>query len=181
MGIARQVENFKSLEGQVYVVLGMHRSATSLVAFALERCGIAMYGGRFHCEDTSAMRINDQILSAAGGSWDSPPSYEAIMAKKDQFSRTIAQFVNKRYRQARGNGRGLWGFKDPRTALTFDLWAPYLIRPILINVIRHPEEVARSLQRRNGFSIDFGIQLAKEYNRRILRIMNQYANGGRHG
>jgi len=157
---------------QVYVVLGMHRSATSAAAFALHQIGIEMNGGKFHCEDLDIMRLNDRILKAAGGTWDTPPRRSAILGVEQLFRDEIAYLVALRYKQAR-QAEGKWGFKDPRVCLTYDLWRPSLVKPILLVMYRDVEQVAASLRKRNGFSIDFGIALAQEYNRRISGILER--------
>jgi len=72
---------------KTFIVLGMHRSATSLAAKGLHMAGIDMgerllgampsnpYG---HFEDRDFIEMNDQILQAAGGSWDQPPDEDAV-------------------------------------------------------------------------------------------------------
>ena len=64
----------------------------------------------------------------------------------------------------------LWGFKDPRTLLTLPGWLEALPHAQLVGSFRNPVSVARSLQTRNGFSIEKGMELWLEYNRRLLDL-----------
>ena len=158
------------------VVIGMHRSATSLVAKALAN-EIDM-GAVFrpiadqpagNWENLDFMQLNIDILKAAGGSWDKPPSHEAIMAVKSRFKKRIKRLVGKFNEKHQPDG--IWGWKDPRTVLTIELYKPFLINPHYITIFRNPQEVAKSLQKRNGFSIEFGLDLASIYNSRIIRFL----------
>ena len=157
------------------VVLGMHRSATSLLARGLYKSGVFMGHsllGKTECnpwghfEDIKLINLNDKILDAAGGSWDNPPNeldiYEAGYEIRDE----IKAAVKKRERK-------LWGWKDPRTTLTIRCYQPFLKNPIYMSCVRDPKEVAESLKRRDNMPIDAGIELAKEYNKRMLKFLSE--------
>ena len=134
-----------------YVVLGCHRSGTSLVAHMLVNLGVHMgnvlvgpnqwnrYG---HWEDQDFMTLNDAILKAAGGEWAQPPPAEVIAAMGPKFERVIAQLVALR------DQRPVWGWKDPRTCLTIGLYHPHLEDPRYIRVMRNEKDIVRSLRKR---------------------------------
>jgi hypothetical protein len=160
---------------KTFVILGMHRSATSLVAKGLAH-EINM-GAQFeyapdnpegHWENWDIVNLNDKILKEAGGSWDNPPSREAILEAGKKYEPDIKEIVDRFNRKGEH-----WGFKDPRTALTVELFVPHLVEPHYIAVFRNPTEVAKSLKVRNGFDLSKGIALAKEYNQRILDFLNK--------
>ena len=154
---------------KTFVVLGMHRSATSLVSQGLDVAGVDM--GRvthFHHEDMAFPRLNERILQAAGGSWHDPPEHEAIMAQEDRFRQDIKNLLGRRYQCRRSH---LIGWKDPRTTLTIELYAPYLVRPHYVSIIRDSNDIAKSLQARNGFSLEKGRHLALLYHARLIRFL----------
>jgi len=161
-----------TMEPKTIIILGMHRSATSLVAKGLSQV-IEMHpnGHQFpdqpdgNWENLVFVRLNDAILEAAGGSWDNPPSEEAILNIPEKLKDIVKDLV-ERYNEA----HDYWGWKDPRTCLTYPIYKPYLRNPILNIVVRDPKQVAESLNKRNGFSLDKGTELAKIYNERILKI-----------
>lgn len=162
---------------KTFVVLGMHRSATSLVTKGLSGIinigSVIMPAGRGnpwgHFENMRFVEMNDAILSAAGGSWDNPPQEEAILSLKNEFADRIQRLVKQE-----SEGHELWGWKDPRTTLTIKLYLPYLINPHFIACFREPHEVALSLNKRDGFPIENGIRLAKEYNDRLLKFLTDW-------
>ena len=162
------------------VVLGMHRSATSLVAKALhDQENVHWPATLFvhksqpegHWECLQIVALNDRILQAAGGSWFAPPSLSAIWVVRDQFDAEIAQTL----KSIKGDSP-IWGWKDPRTALTFELYAPHLVEEDLHFIVcfRHPRKVAESLQRRNGGDLGNWEELAREYNERIFDILENH-------
>jgi hypothetical protein len=159
-------------------VLGMHRSGTSLLTRLLNVLGVSlgpteqlMQAGadnpKGFWEHKVIREINDQILSAAGGSWDQPPAFadgwERSMALRDLGQRA-ASVINHDF-----GGMPMWGWKDPRTCLTLPFWQQLLPGLRYVVCLRHPFEVARSLERRNGFSIEKGVYLWLVYLEAILR------------
>lgn len=167
------------MEIKTFIILGMHRSMTSLLSNALNDFGIRMgnyiidpkpYG---IWEDRDFFTLNRRILHLAGGDWDDPPSREKILYAGESQKKVIKRVVNK------NNRKGVyWGWKDPRTVLTIECYMPYLVNPIFYVCFRDPNEVAESLKRRNNFSIKKGVTLANEYNSRLLFFLNKLHKGG---
>jgi hypothetical protein len=169
------------MELKTVIVLGMHRSATSLVAKGLHDAGVAMGDDLLqghssnpwgHFEDIEFIALNDAILRAAGGSWDNPPPEEAILDQASRYEASIKALV------AANDGNvdpdyPIWGWKDPRTTLTIRLFVRYLTRPHFIACFRNPWDVAASLEKRDGMSIDKGVALAREYNRRMINFLSE--------
>ncbi len=153
-------------------VTGMHRSGTSCIAGLLLRCGLSLgtkqplmntpcpENPKGHAENTYAVRLNDMILSAAGGNWMQPPDNGRI---RDAAHRYADQF-----RVFRDTFDGDI-FKDPRTSLTISSWTEQCpeLRAI-VYIFRNPLAVARSLNRRNGLTLAHGLALWHAYNSRFL-------------
>jgi hypothetical protein len=57
----------------------------------------------------------------------------------------------------------LWGWKDPRTCLTLPFWAPLLPETRCVICLRNPLDVARSLEKRDGLSLERGVRLWVDY------------------
>lgn len=156
---------------KTFVVLGMHRSATSLTAGGLEKSGIHM-GEEYLEHDQSNpwgifenrkfVSLNQKILKAAGGSWDNPPSRQAIL--KQDFDDEIKELIKNHEHE-------YWGWKDPRTSLTAELFHPHLTNPHYIVNFRDKDEVAKSLNRREGMPLHKGRELADIYNHRIVSFL----------
>jgi len=162
---------------KTFVVLGMHRSATSLAAQGAEKAGVFMgsalmgahesneYG---HFEDVDFVNINDQILKLAGGSWYNPPPESNIIEVGKADEDGLKNFIRAKEREP------FWGWKDPRTVLTIRCYMPFLKNPHFIACYRKPQDVAESLYKRDGVPIEKGISLAKEYNRRMLSFLKEF-------
>ena len=139
------------------VVLGMHRSGTSLAAALLQR----VFGVRMtehinysddqpdgYWEDPYFKAINKRILAAAEGSWRNPPvTAEIVSAVKEdeQLQQDMRELVDERTMATR-----VWGWKDPRTALTWPVWWLCLKRHDVRMLIMHrkADDIVDSLQRR---------------------------------
>jgi hypothetical protein len=156
-----------------FVVLGMHRSATSLIAKGLAESNVSMGSNLLiadksnlfgHWEDMDFLNLNKAILRDAGGDWDDPPPEEKILELADTYEAEIKELINRKKKD-------LWGWKDPRTTLTIKLFAPYLENPHWITCFRQPEQVAQSLLVRNNFPIEKGLALCIEYNKRLLNFL----------
>jgi hypothetical protein len=156
-------------EIKTVVILGMHRSGTSMVTGILSKLGVDV-GKRLlypnaanplgYFEDVDFFELNKQILRAAGGSWKAPPDIKDILAQRDEFSRPIRNLIKRKESK-------LWGWKDPRTSLTIELYLPFLTNAHFIVCHRDSKEVARSLAQRENWKIQRGIRLKKAYDERI--------------
>ena len=159
-----------------FIVLGMHRTASSLLANGLKQAGINMGDDllgpgrgnkKGHFEDVDFLKMNERILFAAGGSWDNPPSEKAILEAGKANATGIQKLVEQK---SKG---GSWGWKDPRTVLTIKCYIPFLNDPFFLVCLRDPEFIAESLKVRDGTSIEFGMELAGIYNERLLAFLNE--------
>lgn len=162
-----------------YVILGMHRSGTSFIAKALNDMGVNM-GSRLlpankwnpqgHFENLDFVELNTDILEKAGGSWRDVPTDEAVTIAGDKFREAIKEVIKK-------SKDDLWGVKDPRFTLTANLFLPHLMEEedlYLVCIFRKPKKVAESLKRRSGLPLDKGLNLARQYNERIIKVIKNF-------
>lgn len=159
-------------EQKTVIVLGMHRSGTSVIAGILKALGIEMgkdawgcnYSNSFgHFEDEEFNRVNIEIVKAAGGDWAHPPSRAEILKAGCNFNHEMEEIINKRETVA------LWGWKDPQTILTLECWMPYIKNPVFIVVFRNNYDVALSLQERDSLDIESGLRLVVFYQATLNR------------
>jgi len=167
------------MKSKAFIVLGMHRSTTSLIAKALHLAGVNMgakgerkqYGTDYgFYEDLDFINMNDTLLREAGGSWKDLPTHEAIIEAGCARKQGIARLINKKK-------KGLWGWKDPRTILTLECYLPFLEDVHLLTVFRDRREVAKSMYKRDRndreISMEKALELADEYNKRLLRLLRK--------
>ncbi|HKJ88779.1 MAG TPA: sulfotransferase [Gammaproteobacteria bacterium] len=145
------------------IVIGMHRSGTSMLAGLLREAGI--YTGRVLGRNDEAFyfrTLNRWLLAQSGGSWIHPQPIRELL--EDAPSRELA----REYLEASLKGpralsywgvRGLlpfrrpsWGWKDPRTTFTLPLWLDLFPEARVLNMERHGVDVAESLFVRRGRS-----------------------------
>ncbi|MFK7831538.1 MAG: glycosyltransferase [Congregibacter sp.] len=174
------------------VVLGMHRSGTSLVSQALSACGISAGPTKdllsaqadnpegFY-ENRYLVEINDSLLNNAGGSWFSPPARVELVVESETVAEsvaeteTVSQPMSKLLSSLSDQTDAQFFLKDPRLCLTLPCWTPLLGDTSIVFVYRSPLAVARSLARRNQFPLQLGILLWEIYNRRVLATISQQA------
>lgn len=164
-----------------FIMLGMHRSATSLVSEGMKRMPNVHWpvverdatppGLRWVCENLTMASLNRQILQAAGGDWRHPPEHGRIVAQADAFEADIREAVAL----VRG-GAELWGWKDPRNCLTAELYLPWVENPHLVAVFREPLESAMSLSRAYGVPDEEALALVREYDRRIVDLLRRFGS-----
>lgn len=135
---------------QQIVILGFHRSGTSAISQYLSSCGLFLgnkllgakvsnpYG---HFEDEEFFDINVELLQKSNVHWlasDLRPIYpnDAILARAYALS------------SSRDMDNQLWGFKDPRTCITLNMWHKVLSNPVYLVVLRNPDSCIESVIRR---------------------------------
>jgi hypothetical protein len=164
-----------------YIVLGMHRSGTSAVAGMLDRLGVRMgpknarpdWIGRHwsnpigHFENPDIVRLNGMILGLDGTGVHDTPVW-------DRRSRPGGPLAAEIDRTLRASESDLWGWKDPWTVLTIDAYLPSLRDPRFIFVFRDPDQVARSLHRRDGTGPDEGRRIAGRFATALKEIPTQH-------
>ena len=133
------------------IVLGMHRSGTSLLTGSLEAAGLhlgevndaAPFNRRGNKENESIRDLNDTLLERSGAAWNRPPRAQVRWGRADEAR---GRSLVRPYLAA---GRP-WGFKDPRTVWTVEGWLRLLPHARLVGVFRHPSLVVQSLTARSG-------------------------------
>ncbi|HLK58336.1 MAG TPA: sulfotransferase [Chthonomonadaceae bacterium] len=157
------------------IIIGMHRSGTSLVAGMLTALGIFVdpaapppkpgetptppskqqrrdgYG-----EATFFRLLNDMVLARSGASWDHVEPF--LHNRGSSWMTRTNLFLMKRHMQRRfpsdflgpmpAWASGNWGWKDPRNSMTLPYWLRLFPQARILHVRREPENVAASLMRR---------------------------------
>jgi hypothetical protein len=156
-----------------YIILGMHRSSTSMLSKALHRSKSVYMGedANDHGEDRDFLFLNIEILRSLNSSWDNPPNPDEVkeLANSEKYRDKILSLVDKKEKECKEFGYQSWGFKDPRTVLTLPVYQDVIKNKRFVVLKRSSLEVAKSLQARNGFSIEKGVSLSDHYNSLISK------------
>ena len=123
-----------------------------------------------HWEDNCFKKLNTDILRSAGGDSWTPPSRSEILGVKDEFDKRIQDTI-------RSHERDIWGWKDPKTVFTMELYLPHLRGDVyLIYCLRTFSEVKKSLVERTGWSTKEGADhVLEEYRKRLKLIIDLMA------
>ena len=137
------------------IILGMHRSGTSLLARVLHDAGIFMGWRRnVHDESLFFLNQNEKLFRLAHAAWDQPAPALALPQNDSLRPQVVAELrhVVRSWRAWSFTGgrrlTGAWGWKDPRTLFTLPLWLEVFPEARVVRVCRHPLDVALSLQKR---------------------------------
>lgn len=162
-------------------ITGMHRSGTSMVTRALHDSGLQLVGTGAESlieaaddnpegfwENKAIVSCNDDLLEAAGGSWDNPPEV-LPQAVDDPRVGHVAERATAAL--AALSEHDHWGFKDPRLCLTAGYWLDLEPDLRFVVCVRHPLEVALSLKRRNQNSYSLGLALWERYYASVLALV----------
>ncbi|WP_299873379.1 glycosyltransferase [uncultured Cocleimonas sp.] len=173
------------------VVLGMHRSGTSVLTGL-----ISFFGGyigsdvmsptednpKGYFENNKVYQLNEKILKECGASWDDytfdvgsidAASFEKYLLDAKTVIEDELKYVNKLV------------IKDPRICVLFPLWERALdelnIDIKLVLAYRSPVEVSHSLLKRDGIDIEKGLMIwshyflqSELYSRKYQRMLVEY-------
>jgi len=166
----------------ITVVLGMHKSGTTLVSQILHNSGISM--GEHFDDDVSydkgnkhereaVLALNLEILGTE--------SY-GVLGIGAERGRTMSDGQRESMRgiiRDCESRHDAWGFKDPRSALTYQLWEEELPEHKIVAIVRDPAEIWPRFKWRGmrkylgnfGFAWDY-VNRWYEYNANILDVLN---------
>jgi hypothetical protein len=152
---------------RIVVLLGMHRSGTSVTMNVLNALGVPLsddlmpateFNLKGYFESLEISKVHDDILKLFGMLWSSStitrpfPTNWWRLPEVAPFKAKLIDIVRREYEKA----GAIWGFKDPRTARLLPLWFEIIeeldLDPKYVLVTRHPTDVARSLHSREGIT-----------------------------
>ena len=155
------------------IVVGMHRSGTSLLTGCLYRMGA--YFGDYQLSNGSNIenpegfwerkdvrQLNDRLLDAGGCDWDRVSEFRPELISQE----AISKFEQKAAVIVEEIGQfPVSVVNEPRFCILLPFWEKLFRNPVFVHICRHPFEVAQSLNKRNGIPIMHGIALWEFYNR----------------
>ncbi len=163
----------------IYVVLGFGFSGTTLLSELMHHSGIKMIdeetdaydkGGKY--EHPIFQEINKEILNLANNKVYHLRINDCPDLLPESYKDRMLSIINKQI-----NSYEHWGFKDPRTVVTYPLWRHVLPEHRIIAIYRHPtgnwpRHRWRGLRKRysNVWRAYIHLRQWYEYNESILSI-----------
>lgn len=148
---------------QPVIIIGMHRSGTTLLSKLLENLGIFM--GKKKEENNEALfffKFNEFIFRQCNATWDNPYNITFLDKEYKSFIKSCANKYLCSWRKIEYLGfeknfkyssiKNLnfpWGWKDPRNTFTLEMWLDIFPNAKVIHIYRNPVDVAESLRKRN--------------------------------
>lgn len=166
-----------------FVVLGMHRSGTSMMAGLLHKsagyvAGGPLIGGAFDNEMGFFERIdvvlqNDEFMNKQHVWWNANVmAYDPDQANRDKESGVVTFKEGERALKFLNDPNNApWLQKDPRMCITLPTWLKLMNNePAVVFTYRHPLEVASSIHKREaGILVETGLRLWIVYNMRAIQ------------
>ena len=163
---------------------GMHRSGTSMVTKILKDFGLEVgYKLDANNESLFFQRINIWMMSLMGSSWDNPQTFNNINdGIKEDIVNQLQKLMDSRANSLYFGWTNViknksfidiekpWGWKDPRNVFTQNIWREVFPNFKMIQIIRHPIDIALSLMKRQKKEIRSDI-LRKKRNSNVIKAL----------
>lgn len=172
---------------KLVIVAGMHRSGTSAFTGAIELLGVQLgrqlaqghegINEKGYKEDMEVIDLHEDILWSQGSAWNNvfPDEPDVLDADKTAQAKIRIRDILEKYFKV----HSLCGVKDPRVCLFLPLWLEACqdlnIDVSILVPFRSPAAVARSLNKRDGLSVEFSEALWVKY----LICAEKYSRGHR--
>jgi len=152
------------------LILGGHRSGTSLVSGLLWHAGLHLGdllpagpdNPRGFFESVEILAAHQGLLAAQERDWTCPPyRLDSRACDLSPLAAVVAGLS--------AAGRP-WGVKDPRLLFLLPAWLEIVPAVRLIGVLRHPAAVAASLTARNGFAPEAARAIADAHLERLAAL-----------
>ena len=198
--------SFKMRDDPV-VLLGMHRSGTTLMAKILEDLNVHMghRNGKLN-ESEFFLNINLIIFELFHAFWDFPSNLgnylEPGVYSSKKISELICKWVNsyrflksyvgfKNRKKFYNSPKIPWGWKDPRTTVTWPIWFNIFNSSKFVFIYRNGVDVAESLRKaehhsdqliggrhssRRAMTLQGGFDIWEEYNTLYLNFKQKYSS-----
>src|SRR5215218_462043 len=173
----------------IVVVLGMHRSGTSLLSHMLHILGVDMADTTDHVspknrggfwERPALVAIQDEVLDAIGRPIALPSHvlpFPPAWWRNKQVQALKPKLVDY-LREELGKSSNPWGFKDPRTCRLLPLWSEVFrelnLEPVYVTAVRAPAEASVSMSQKSAarkLSVANGELMWLSYNYDVARYV----------
>ncbi len=157
------------------IVLGMHRSGSSAVTELLTSYGLhlgnsedtlgkSIQNERGFWERKDARDLNDDILFSQYCDWDCISNFSCNNIIDSEREELVNRARNIHGYLSNNNSRS-YVLKEPRQCLTHSIWDEAIKGNYLIlYIFRDPNEVAKSLVKRNNMTMEHALSLWLNYN-----------------
>lgn len=171
------------------IIIGMHRSGTTMITKLLEKLGLFMGEKReVNSESVFFHDLNHWMMIQANSAWDSPvPEYFKNDFHNSNLQRVIKNHL-KGFRRYKYLGKSkyfkyksiqdldiTWGWKDPVNTLHLEIWKSVFPEAKILHIYRNPIDIAESLRiREHKVQGRFKLTLTKKLHEKLLTPRRLY-------
>jgi len=164
------------------IVIGMHRSGTSMLSRHLGMLGINM-GRRVdeNEESRTTKRINQFIFRQVNASWDYVSPFTYLYSSEEHMNtieQIVRSFIGKRFYIIHAglyqslapvsHERTRWGWKDPRNTFTIIFWKKIFPKAKIVHIYRNPFDVSLSLVARER---EYGVSIQNNFKTSLIMML----------
>jgi hypothetical protein len=144
------------------LIVGMHRSGTSALAGLVGKLGVPLGdhllepgsdNPKGYWEHQDVVMVHERLLRALGSRWDDVRALPVDWQDSEvaqEASLAIDKIITRDF-----SDNLVWAVKDPRLCRVLPLWIETLqkkhIRPVILFMVRKPNEVSASIEARNNW------------------------------
>lgn len=166
---------------ETVLVLGTHRSGTSLVTGMLHQMGVNMgppgrdvrwiypnWGnptGQFENPEFTELLHRFLDFDGEDARWD--PRWADLSARTQEFLPAFVRLVRRTESER-------WGWKQPWTLLILDALLPEICNPRFVVVHRNLPDVVDSLHRRDGITAEEAVRVSTEVSHRMEELVRRH-------
>jgi hypothetical protein len=144
------------------IIIGMHRSGTSMLTRFLEESGVYLGNSLdINHESHYFIELNEWIFRQTNTTWDNPYNFQFVnesvleniirVCRYHMHSAKKVRYLGLRKAINYSSLKNLdfvWGWKDPRNSITLPIWKSIFPNAKVIHIYRNPIDVADSLKKR---------------------------------
>ncbi|MBN2896747.1 MAG: sulfotransferase [Campylobacterales bacterium] len=147
---------------QPIIIIGMHRSGTSMITRFIQEIDYFLGDSLdINHEANYFIRLNEWILRQTNSTWDNPYNFKFLPLTVEEHLKKVCEQHLEQHDRVKylglknyfsySNIKNIdfnWGWKDPRNSITLPIWKSIFPNAKIIHIYRNPFDVAISLYRR---------------------------------
>ncbi len=160
------------------LILGMHRSGTSLIAELIDKWG-AFGNNSFlptdyrnpqgYWEYEPLVHFNRRLLVSVGAQSFVPPSDQDAAMLRERASEPAWKNDAVQLLASMESGKRMWYWKDPRLSVTLPFWQQFWVNAVYVIAVREPLDIALSLKKIYNLPVTAGCLLWQRYMTAVLK------------
>lgn len=178
-----------------YVILGMHKSATSFIAHSFKNMGVFLGDDLMksnevnpmnECESKEWELLCNDIITFLGGKWGMLAEISEGEYNKNKIEKARKYFADRirnLIKKTMDGADSMWGWKSPKTIRVIDVIFPFILEvdndPYVFAVLRDPIKIGKTVKEKmdkvgkDWVTNELGQKVAEQYHNKIVNFINE--------